>query len=241
MRTLFILFSYGLLSMGYATEKQVFESSQQATTLIELYTSEGCSSCPPADQWLSRLKHSKKLWHDLIPIAFHVDYWDDLGWKDPYASRENSNRQLNYHLQNHLSSVYTPGFVVSGNEWRGFFSGKNLPDPHTTHHVGKLTVEIEADQLKINFSGKKQTLDFHIALLAFDLTNAIKSGENSGRLLKHDFVAIEHTTVESNTNEVLLTMPQLEEMRKNKRALVVWVNSKLSLKPIQAVGGPLSL
>src|SRR5213592_2728274 len=64
-----------------------FQSSGKQTALIELYTSEGCSSCPPAETWLSRLKESPGLWKDFVPLAFHVDYWDYLGWGDPWANK----------------------------------------------------------------------------------------------------------------------------------------------------------
>src|SRR3989454_6981340 len=64
-----------------------FQSSERQTAVIELYTSEGCSSCPPAETWLSRLKESPGLWKNFVPLAFHVDYWDYLGWRDPWASK----------------------------------------------------------------------------------------------------------------------------------------------------------
>ena len=59
-----------------------FESGVTRTTLLELFTSEGCSSCPPAEKWLSQLKSNPDLWKKIVPIAFHVDYWDHLGWRD---------------------------------------------------------------------------------------------------------------------------------------------------------------
>src|SRR5690348_8781739 len=70
-----------------------FESGDTQTPLLELYTSEGCSSCPPAEAWLSQLKKSPKLWKDFVPVSFHVDYWDYLGWKDPFAMKAYSRRQ----------------------------------------------------------------------------------------------------------------------------------------------------
>ena len=63
----------------------VFESKPARTHLIELYTSEGCSSCLPAEEWMSGLKNQARLWQDIVPVAFHVDYWDHLGWRDPFA------------------------------------------------------------------------------------------------------------------------------------------------------------
>src|SRR5881394_2772067 len=73
-----------------------FQSSGEQVALLELYTSEGCSSCPPAETWLSRLKESPKLWKDFVPVAFHVDYWDYLGWKDPFAAKVYTERQHEY-------------------------------------------------------------------------------------------------------------------------------------------------
>lgn len=64
-----------------------FQSGLIQTSLLELYTSEGCSSCPPAEAWISGLKEGRRLWKDLVPVAFHVDYWDHLGWNDPFASK----------------------------------------------------------------------------------------------------------------------------------------------------------
>jgi len=64
---------------------RVFETGPQKTHLIELFTSQGCSSCPPAEAWLSKLKNEPGLWKNFVPLAFHVDYWDRLGWRDPFA------------------------------------------------------------------------------------------------------------------------------------------------------------
>ena len=74
----------------------VFESGAKKVQLLELFTSEGCSSCPPAEASLGRLVNDPRLWHEFVPVAFHVDYWDRLGWKDPFASAEWTKRQRLY-------------------------------------------------------------------------------------------------------------------------------------------------
>ena len=66
----------------FGSEPLVFESGEARTMLVELFTSEGCSSCPPADAWISQLKESPDLWKKIVPVAFHVDYWNNLGWRD---------------------------------------------------------------------------------------------------------------------------------------------------------------
>src|SRR5256885_10643086 len=96
----------------------LFEAGPARVHLLELFTSEGCSSCPPADAWFSKLKQSPGLWHDFVPVAFHVDYWDRLGWRDRFASKEWTSRQQAYAVRGNGDSVYTPEFVLDGNESR---------------------------------------------------------------------------------------------------------------------------
>ena len=104
-----------------------FESGETQSTLIELFTSEGCSSCPPAEKWLSALKSNQDLWKKIVPVAFHVDYWDRLGWRDRFAKREFTSRQQRYAAGWGGDSIYTPAFVVNGKEWRSWFGGNVIP------------------------------------------------------------------------------------------------------------------
>jgi len=97
----------------FATDSLIFQSDETQTSLIELFTSEGCSSCPPSERWMSTLKTSPDLWKKVVPIAFHVDYWDHLGWRDPFASRIATARQRAY-AQRLGEDVYTPALVVDG-------------------------------------------------------------------------------------------------------------------------------
>src|SRR3954471_4399456 len=106
-----------ILPLSSSAEEIVFESKPAQTHLIELYTSEGCSSCPPAEAWLSKLKSDPGLWKDFVPLAFHVDYWDRLGWRDRFSSRQWTERQSNYASLLRQSSVYTPEFIRNGAEW----------------------------------------------------------------------------------------------------------------------------
>ena len=111
-----------VLFMGFiqtlVAEPWSISSSNTQVSLLELYTSEGCSSCPLADRWVSSLKDDPKLWKEFIPLSFHVDYWDYIGWKDRFASPAYSRRQKQYAQQGAVSTVYTPGFLNNGQEWR---------------------------------------------------------------------------------------------------------------------------
>ena len=104
-----------------------FESGAAQTTLLELFTSEGCSSCPVAEKWLSQFKTNSDLWKKIVPVAFHVDYWDNLGWPDRFAKAEFTLRQRRYAASWPTGAVYTPAFVVNGKEWSGFFDQKAPP------------------------------------------------------------------------------------------------------------------
>src|SRR5438034_11825938 len=95
---------------GSSPPATTFESGETQSTLIELFTSEGCSSCPPAEKWLSVLKSNPDLWKKIIPVAFHVDYWDRLGSRDRLAKPEFTSRQPRYAAAWGGDSVYTPGF-----------------------------------------------------------------------------------------------------------------------------------
>jgi hypothetical protein len=116
-----------------------FQSGPEQTALLELYTSEGCSSCPPAEAWLSGLQESPGLWKDFAPVGFHVDYWNHLGWKDVWSDPQFSERQRDYAQFWHSENIYTPEFVLNGKEWHHWFSGKNGPRAGGAK-VGKLTL-----------------------------------------------------------------------------------------------------
>src|SRR5580700_10527630 len=89
-----------------------FQSAEAQTALVELYTSEGCSSCPPSESWLSRLKEKPGLWNEFVPVAFHVDYWDYLGWRDKWSNKQFSDRQRAYAGVWASENIYTPEFVL---------------------------------------------------------------------------------------------------------------------------------
>lgn len=221
-----------------ADETITFASGQQQIILIELYTSEGCSSCPPADAWLTKLKNDPRLWNQLIPIAFHVDYWDYIGWKDPFAKPAHSLRQRQHLIEANADSVYTPQFMIAGKEWQRFFFSDSFPVDQNMK-AGILKAVINGEKLSVSYEAEHLALDFNIAILGFDLHSEVKKGENAGRLLQHNFVVLDHQIIQSDNNQVELNLNNKDSLRDHNYGIVIWVSKQNSLIPIQAVGGRL--
>ena len=232
------------LAVGYlfASEPQTFESGDTQSTLIELFTSEGCSSCPPAEKWLSGLKSNQDLWKRVVPVSFHVDYWDHLGWRDRFAKPEFTSRQQRYAAEWGGDSVYTPAFVVNGKEWRNWFGGNAVPTIST--RVGVLRVSLgDGGKLTATFvpeTAKPRSLALNVALLGNELESDVKRGENSGRKLRHDFVVLQLAKSEMSDQDNLWTGTILLSSNAGTdkaTALAAWVNSGETAPPIQATGG----
>lgn len=213
-----------------------FNSGNEKVPLLELYTSEGCSGCPPADNWLSQFKHRPELWQKVIPIAFHVDYWNYLGWKDPFARQSNSQRQYRYKRHGNIKAVYTPGFVYNGQESRSWYYRRDLPE--TKELAGNLNLKLDNQTVSASFdtANTKAPLILHIALLGFDLETQVPAGENKGKILKHNFVILEHQQSIS-TNRMWQTNLPTSTTKSKKTALAAWVTQPDDPTPIQATGG----
>jgi hypothetical protein len=221
-----------------------FQSAPERTALLELYTSEGCSSCPPAETWLSGLTDSPRLWKDFAPVAFHVDYWNDLGWKDAWSDAEFSERQRSYAQLWRAENIYTPEFVLNGQEWHNWFTGKNGPKSDG-ENVGVLTVASGDTKLwRVNFNPAKDSgarYEIHAALLAGGIVSDVKAGENHGRKLQHDFVVVDLLQIGMTSGNgvahgrFVINAPKSPAGK--TRALVAWVTLVDAIQPIQATGG----
>lgn len=233
-----------LLLTNFSFAELQLHSNLQQTQLIELYTSEGCSSCPPADRWLSRYKDSPDLWRRVIPIAFHVDYWDYIGWTDRFANPAFSIRQRQHKSQGNTREVYTPGFVVNGNEWKGWYGIRRGQPPLSPEEPGKLSLTINNDTFQAQFDGINQhsaANTLTIAVLGFGLKTPVKAGENKGELLNHDFVvlALRAYPISADDQQWQGQLPTVAADLKNQAPLAIaaWVSPQHSLKPVQAVAG----
>jgi hypothetical protein len=221
-----------------------FRSSVKQTALLELYTSEGCSSCPPADAWLTGLKNSPGLWKDYVPVAWHVDYWDSLGWRDPWSNDEFSDRQRAYAAAWHSESIYTPALVLNGKEWQPWLRPKDGP-PASNIETGVLTVN-SSDQRhwQVQFlpvAHDNTHFQVYAALLACGLGSDVKAGENNRRHLNHDFVVLSLVDqyLPGHTNEFQgkLELDASGKIQGRQTAMAFWVTHVNDLQPVQAVGG----
>lgn len=237
----------GLASLAFPATLSVaaearFESGPQQNALIELYTSEGCSSCPPAEAWMSRLKDNPGLWKQFVPIAFHVDYWDRLGWRDRYSSKRWTERQGRYASLWQSGSIYTPALVVNGSETRNW-SGSD-PSRPKGRKSGLLNAStVDGKTFAIEFkpeNGSAADWEAHIALLGSGISSNVRAGENRGRNLQHDFVVLglQDAAMKSDGGlmHARLTMEATGETGARK-AVAVWISARDRLAPVQATGG----
>jgi hypothetical protein len=227
--------------LGWAQEGH-FSSGPKPVALIELFTSEGCSSCPPADRWLGALRTDRGLWRNYVPVAFHVNYWDNLGWKDRLSSRTFTDRQYALASGWGTRSVYTPCFVRNGAEWH---PDGDAPGP-SGGDAGMLEVEIDGNLCRAQWSpagaGLAGGFDVHVAVLGGGIISRVSAGENRGSTLTHEFVALglaDQRLESSGAGPQLaeFPLPALSVSDAPRRAIAAWVTRRGELTPIQATGG----
>ena len=210
-------------------------------TLVELFTSEGCSSCPPAEKWINETEARSDLWSRVVPVAFHVDYWDYIGWPDRFASSEHSLRQRTYREVGRIRGIYTPGFVVGGREWRGWFRNPSLDLPPDVD-VGSISMEVRDGRFTASFEPVvevPESIELHVARLGFDLVTEVRAGENHGRTLEHGFVVLGWSRHRMNGGdsgyEASGVFPAASHPAP-REAVAVWVGVPGDPFPIQAAG-----
>ncbi|WP_085315351.1 DUF1223 domain-containing protein [Derxia lacustris] len=174
----------------------VANSGATTTALVELYTSEGCSSCPPADRALGKLDAALAPGAAAIPIALHVDYWDSIGWKDPFAQAAFGARQSWRVGVLHQRTVWTPHFFVSGGELRDWREKLRDQVRQINATPARASVRLDArlaadgalnvDASAATTAGTHPAL--YVAVTESGLTSKVARGENGGATLHHDHV-----------------------------------------------------
>ena len=180
-----------MASPTFAAETITISSNGQQTAVLELYTSEGCSSCPSADRWLAALVEVPYDELDVLALAFHVDYWDYLGWKDRFGSPRYTSRQRQLGSNNNQRTIYTPEFFVDGKEARG--TRKVLDKIRSANKRQaqiqlKLSISKSSDALQIELQSVTpdavdKPLQHRYCVYENQLMSDVTRGENSGERL----------------------------------------------------------
>lgn len=243
--------SAGIIGLGFISKNKIAPASKKIKSLsvigsyapvavLELFTSEGCSSCPSADKLLPQLA---LLDSNIIPLSFHVDYWNRLGWTDPFSSSEYSERQRSYARQLNLESVYTPQLVVNGeHELVGSNRGK-AESAIKSALKEKALVQLTIDNVKmkggkisflVHVAGDFKKTDLLAAIVQKQATMNVRAGENSGAKLTHtNVVRIFSTKSTAEKNEFELDLPA--NLTNDDWQLVIYTQQRNDLKVTGAI------
>ncbi len=212
------------------------QSGAQRASVIELFTSEGCSSCPPADQWLSTLKGTP-----VVAQAFHVGYWDYIGWVDRFATPANTARQRELASTNRLNGIYTPQLVRNGRDW---------PDWRGAHSPQSVAGSIAPARVSISLQRVAQTDQYTAQVKALEgvsqwsaywtvtehgHTSRVKAGENRGEFLQHDFVVRQYTPVGRYQGNQTVNFVAIPGHAEHPRQVNLVVHDPRTGEPLQAV------
>ncbi len=207
-------------------------SSAQPLSVVELYTSEGCSSCPPADQWLSTLKGKD----GVLALAFHVNYWDKLGWPDRFATSAITQRQRQQQRSSGAAYVYTPQVVVNGMDTPAWGHGAIKPLPASPVQISLVR---EGARVTATVTGGSASLQLagYWAVLEDGHATRVRAGENAGSTLQHDHVVAHYQPVpvwgsSGTPQKLLFEMPAATSSQ--PRRVVFVVTDPAGAKPLHA-------
>lgn len=235
-----------LLILLLTISSQIYLHGQSNPVIIELFTSQGCSSCPAADKNLTDLLSKSALeGKQVFGLSFHVDYWNYIGWKDPYSSRVFTERQRNYADIMKLQSIYTPQMIINGkDEFVGSNKDKaeevikNASSKKPVYVISVKQFSIDGDLLKLSYSidSDPGTEVMNLAVVERTVENYVSRGENQGRKLHHDNVVVAFKTIPlEKQGEIDMTIPALTP---GKFSLVLYIQNK-QLQVLSALAKPL--
>lgn len=215
------------------------KSGDKITPVIELYTSEGCSSCPPADKWLSTLKTDIKVQKQNAPVvqAFHVNYWDYIGWTDRFATPAHTTRQRQVSAWQNSRQIYTPQMVKDGRDWRNWNTTLTATEASTIN----LTLQHErgdvysAQVQPIAGAAQTQPWAAYWTVTEHGHSSKVLKGENSGENLKHDFVVRQYQSAGEHSGATKLVLQSIAKDPAYPRQINLVVFNPQTGKPLQAV------
>jgi hypothetical protein len=219
-----------------AEEHRQAAATGERHPLLELYTSEGCSSCPPAEAWLSANK-AQLVARGWVPLAFHVDYWNQLGWPDPFSQARFTTRQelLARRDGGHL---YTPELALDGHELQAAQLSARLREAPRPARA-KLTLEVTGQApLHVTARATETTVPVRVSVAVFEngISVNVPRGENAGKTLAHDFVV--RALFSSDGNELTRAITTAPEWNVKNVGLAAFVEDARTGELLQAVALP---
>jgi hypothetical protein len=219
------------------------DSGARVTPVVELYTSEGCSSCPPADRWLSALQPRDRSGASVVVQAFHVGYWDYIGWIDRFANPSHTARQRRIAQWNNQRSIYTPQAVLNGRDWRDWpATGQSVPAATEPARVALSLKKIGEERFEATVTtlpGAPGAWSAYWTVTESGHSSKVKAGENAGEFLKHDHVVRQYTeagTFDSHPDKTLkLTLRAVAAQPGHARRINLVVFDPRSGRTLQAV------
>ncbi len=210
------------------------ESAPTRTPVIELYTSEGCSSCPPADRWLSTLKADAAAGR-VVAQAFHVGYWDYIGWVDRFASPAFTQRQRRIASRNGQSSVYTPQLVRNGQDWRDYSHALSAAPEPARARIALQKTSDGTFEASVTPAEGVASWSAYWTVTEHGHSSKVKAGENAGEFLQHDFVVRQYVPAGDYTGPARLTFRAIPGQPGHPRNVNVIVHEPKSGSPLQAL------
>jgi hypothetical protein len=242
MKWLFVLIVsafavFGIVKKNGVNKKENISprKSYSSFAVLELFTSEGCSSCPPADRLLPQLASENT---NVIPLSFHVDYWNQLGWTDPFSHAEFSDRQKEYARQFRLESIYTPQLIING-EFEMVGSNRSTAETDIKNVLNeKPRVEIKVDQVKkennkisvsCTLTGNIDQTDLVAALVQKHAEVKVKAGENGGAKLSHTNV-VRSFLQKTAQQKINFDIDIPSDLTEDNMQLIVYTQEKKNLR-----------
>lgn len=209
----------GILGMSVSKKVEIFPKATNSFAVVQLFTSQGCSSCPKADDLLAEIKQDKSL-DNVYVLSYHVDYWNRLGWKDPFSSKKNTDLQNNYSAQFKNEKVFTPQAVINGKvEFVGSDSSKmrdaikNATSSISANEIIFSDVDLREKEVRVHYvvNGDVEDKQIVMNLVLDSRSTKIDKGENNGKTLKNINVVIQDFALPLMKNEgiVVINIPDL--------------------------------
>jgi hypothetical protein len=249
MRAPIALLCLALMPQAHALQCSA-HSGPHTAALVELYTSEGCSSCPPADRWLQGLGARGYAPERVVPLSLHVNYWDTIGWKDPFAQQRFSDRQRRLAQVMRARLVYTPQVLLQGQDFRRWYSGafdQAVKAINARPPGAKIALSLEGagaqalqTRVQAELLDASQAADAALYLASFEnkLVSSVRAGENEGRTLEHDYVVFEWVGPIAFRNgrvDERRALPRVPKVKPAHSGVAAFVQNRRTAQVLQAL------